>query len=321
MTVCTIPPSRFIGCDVGKASIVVFDSQSQRTETISNQTAALAELAERLDDTCLVICEATGGYETLLLQVMVAAGRPAHRADARKVKAFIRSFGILGKTDAIDAKALARYGQERQSSLARWQACDPQRDRLQALVLTRRDMVAQRLACTNRLQAPGAEPVEAYLTAIQTCLDNQITAIECEIATVIAQHEPLRRAAGILIGITGVGPKTAAALLALMPELGHSNRRQIAALGGVAPHPVQSGATDAYRRTKGGRPEIKRVLFMAAMSAARHDDKLSAFYARLIANGKSKLLALTAIMRKIIVIANARLKEANPKNNPVVAAI
>lgn len=321
MATCTTPPSRFIGCDVGKASIVVFDSGTRRTETIPNRSAALAELAERLDGSCLVICEATGGYEALLLQAMVVAGRPVHRADARKVKAFIRSFGILGKTDAIDAKALARYGQEREGHLVRWQATDPQRDQLQALVLTRRDMVAQRQACSNRLQAPGAEPVEPYLTKLQDCLDAQIAAIDREIDRVIDAYAPLRRAAKVLTGIAGVGDKTAAALLALMPELGRLDRRQIAALAGLAPHPVQSGKTDAYRRTRGGRPEVKRVLFMAAMSAARHNDTLRAVYDRLIANGKSKLLALTAIMRKIIVIANARLKEAetkNPTSNPAI---
>ena len=321
MIVQTTPASRFIGCDVGKSSIIVFDSRDRRTETIPNQSEALAELAGRLDETCLVICEATGGYEDLLLAAMVRAGRAAHRADARKVKAFIRSFGILGKTDAIDARALAHYGEERQVHLARWEAPDPQRERLQALVLTRRDMVAQRQACTNRLEAPGAEPVEVYLTALLTFLETQIEAIDREIDAVIAQHDPLRRAAKILTAMAGVGPKTAAALLALMPELGRLGRRQVAALAGLAPHPRQSGATEAYRRTKGGRPEVKRVLFMAALSAARYNETLRIVYQRLLANGKSKLVALTAIMRKLIVIANAKLKDAALQVIAVVPAI
>lgn len=321
MIVSTTHPSRFIGCDVGKTSIVVYDSLDGRTETVPNQSEALTALADRLDDSCLVICEATGGYEDLLLKAMIKAGRAAHRADARKVKAFIRSYGILGKTDAIDAKALARYGQDRHAGLVRWQTSDPQRDTLQALVLARRDMVAQRLACTNRLKAPGSEPVEAYLTAIMDCYETQIEAIEREIDAVIEGHEQLRRSVETLIAIPGIGTKTAAALLALMPELGQLNRRQIAALAGLAPHPLQSGATDAYRRTRGGRPEVKRILFMAAMSAARYNDDLRAVYQRLIANGKKKLVALTAIMRKIIVISNARLRDQakkNPQPNPII---
>src|SRR6476660_5825513 len=153
----------FIGCDVGKTTIVVFDSRDGRTTDIPNRPQDLASFAKRLDDSCLVVCEATGGHEATLLDVLVQAGIAAHRADARKVKAFIRSFGTLGKTDAIDARALAEYGQERQTRLPRWQAPDQYRSQLQTLVLTRRDLVAERLACTNRLGAPGAQTVQPYL--------------------------------------------------------------------------------------------------------------------------------------------------------------
>ena len=121
--------------------------------------------------------------------------------------------------------------------------------------------------------------------------------------------------------MAGVGAATAAALLALMPELGQLDRRQVAALAGLAPHPRQSGATEAYRRTRGGRPEVKRVLFMAALSAARYNETLRIVYQRLLANGKCKLVALTAIMRKLIVIANAKLRDDAVQENTVVPAI
>jgi transposase len=298
----------FIGCDVGKATIVVFDSRDGRTRDIANRQQDLARFATRLDDTCLVICEATGGHEATLLDVLVRAGIAAHRADARKVKAFIRSFGILGKTDAIDARALAEYGRERHAMLARWQAPDQQRGQLQTLVQTRRDLVAERLACSNRLAAPGAHTVRPYLERLRDCLNAQIKAIEAAIEALIRAHKPLARAAKILRNIAGIGSATAAALIALMPELGRLNRRQAAALAGLAPHPNQSGASDAYRRTKGGRPEVKRVLFMAALSAAKHNADLAAFYKKLIANGKKPLVALTAVMRKLVVICNAKLR-------------
>lgn len=145
--------------------------------------------------------------------------------------------------------------------------------------------------------------------AILACLETQIEAVEREIDMVIDEHQQLRRAAETLTTIAGVGAKTAAALLALMPELGRLNRRQAAALAGLAPHPRQSGATDAYRRTKGGRPEVKRMLFMAAMAAARYHEQLRTTYKNLIANGKKPLVALTAIMRRIVVIANAKLRD------------
>ncbi len=178
----------------------------------------------------MVVCQAAGGYEGDLLAALLAAGVPAHRADAVKVKAFIRSVGTLGSTDDIDARALARYGQERHAQLAPWQARDRQRQRLQALVLTRRDMVKDRLACANRGAAPGAELAQAHIEAIVASFDAQIKAIDGEISVLIAQCEPIARARNILLAIQGVGAKTAAALIALMPELGTLARRRAAAV-------------------------------------------------------------------------------------------
>jgi transposase len=303
-----MPVSRFIGCDVGKSSIVVFDSATRRTCVLANEPQALADFAAALDPRCFVVCEATGGYEAGLLAALLAAGVPAHRADARKVKAFIRSFGTLGKTDAIDARALARYASDRRAELARWQARDHERTSLQALVLTRRDLVRDRLAYANRRNAPGAEPTQLYLEAVIESFDAQLRAIERHIERIVERCEPIAAAIEALLAIKGVGSKTAVALLALMPELGAMGRRQAAALAGLAPHPRQSGATDAYRRTTGGRPEVKRVLFMAALAARKHNPDLRAFYDRLVGAGKKPLVAITAIMRKLVVIANARLK-------------
>jgi transposase len=303
-------PTRFIGCDVGKAAVVVFDSLTARTHTVANTAAALSALMADLDDGCLVVCESTGGYEAALLAAALADGRAAHRADARKVKHFIRSRGILGKTDAIDARALAQYGRERHDELDRWQAPDIQRDRLQTFVLTRRDLVAQRLACKNRLAAPGSDPVKPRLEAVLACLSLQIETIEKDMQVLIESQPPLAQAAAALRTIAGFGPLVTAGLLGLMPELGQRDRRQIAALAGLAPHPNQSGASDGYRRTQGGRQEVKSILFMAALVATRHNKPLKAFYAKLLANHKKPIVALTAVMRKLIVIANALVRDA-----------
>jgi transposase len=245
----------------------VFDAVTGRSRSIANEPQALSDFASSLEATCFVVCEATGGYEGALLAALLAAGVPVHRADARKVKAFIRSFGTLGKTDAIDAKALARYGKDRCAELPRWQARDHDRLRLQALVLIRRDMVRDRLAYANRRAAPGADPAHVHLDALLASFDAQIKAVEADINALTAQRQPIARAVKTLIAIEGIGAKTATALIALMPELGSLARRQAAALAGLAPHPKQSGDTEAYRRTRGGRPEVKRVLFMAALAA------------------------------------------------------
>lgn len=303
-------PVCFIGCDVGKAEIVVCDSRTGRITRVDNTRTALTDFAAALDPDALVICEATGGYEAALLDALIHAGRAAHRADARKVKAFIRSFGTLGKSDTIDARALADYGRERHHRLARWQPRDRHRDRLHRLVSARQDLVEQRVACKNRLKAPGNGDVAPRLRRILDALDAEIAGLEDDMRALIATCEPLRRTVAVLSAITGIGPATAARLTALMPELGTLGRRQAAALAGLAPHPRQSGSSDAYRHTRGGRPGVKHALFMAALTAARRNPDLNAFYRRLIANGKKPIVATVAVMRKLIVIANAKLRDA-----------
>lgn len=306
---CATTPTSFVGCDVGKSEIIVFDSRTERTMSVCNQSRALAEFASALEPGVLVICEATGGYEALLLDALITAGRTAHRADARKVKAFIRSFGILGKSDTIDARALARYGSERHDRLARWQPRERERDQLQLLVTTRRELVQQRVACRNRLHAPGIAHVEARWQRLVAALDAEIAGLDADIQALLSASQTLQRTVTVLRSIPGIGPATAANLAALMPELGTMRRRQAAALAGVAPHPKQSGSKDAYRKTRGGRPDVKHALFMAALAAARHNPNLRAFYHRLIANGKKPIVAIVAVMRKLIVIANAKLRD------------
>ncbi len=309
MTALATAVSRFIGCDVGKKTIVVFDSHDRQTRTIPNRPDDLIAFAAALDQTCFVVCEATGGYEAILLEALTKSAIPAHRADARKVKAFIRSFGILGKTDAIDAAALARYGKDRHGELTRWTPRDKHRLQIQALVMTRRDLVAQHLAWNNRLQSPTAGAAQPYIQKIAQCLKEQIKAIDDGILALINDSKNLERAVKILRTIGGIGSKVAPALIALMPELGTISRQKAASLAGLAPHPRQSGTSDAQRHVKGGRPEIKRLLFMAALVAARHDPKSKAFYQRLIQNRKKPLVALTALMRKILTVANAKIRD------------
>ena len=306
----SVTPTRFIGCDVGKRSITVFDSQTQRSFVVANTASALRTFAKRLDACCLVICEATGGYEARLLASLVAAKVPAHRADARKVKAFIRSFGTLGKSDKIDAKGLSRYGAERQTRLVRWQARDESRISLQTLVLTRNDLVKSRTAFQNRLAAPQSQAARPHLKAVSAKLNAEIAKIEAKIGELERNSQPLRQALEILTGIVSIGATTASALLALMPELGTLNRRQVASLGGLAPHPNQSGEQERYRRTRGGRSAVKDALFMAALSASRYHPTLSLLYQRLIQRGKKQIVALAAVRRKLLIIANAKLRDA-----------
>lgn len=308
MEAMTTLPTRFIGCDVGKKEIVVYDSVSQAISTIANTAAALVTFAAGIEGDVLVICEATGGYEAALLNALVAAGRPVHRADARKVKAFIRSFGTLGKTDTLDARALAKYGEERHHHLPRCKPTSKSREKLSSLVLLRQAMVRDHTAWSNRCQAPTA--LIGFTDPIRQALAQQIAALEADIQALIDNCQEIARDIATLRTIKGIGPVTAPSLFALMPELGTLIGKKAASLAGLAPHPNQSGTRNGYRPVKGGRPEIKRLLFMAAMTARKYDPKLKTFYERLIANGKKPIVALTAVMRKIIVIANARLRDS-----------
>jgi transposase len=304
-------PCRFIGCDVGKTTLMFSEHGQSATIEIANRRADIEAFAAKLDAGCLLVCEATGGHEALLLNVVTAMDLAAHRADARKVKAFIRSHGVLGKTDAIDARQLALYAKERHESLPLWQKPNQNRQQLQSLVLTRQDMVADRVAWNNRLKAPGTAQAQAHMRTIIACLEIHIAQIESQIRALLKSTPDLTRREQTLAAIPGIGPATAATLIALMPELGMLDRRQAAALAGLAPHPRQSGASNGYRRTKGGRPLVKRAIFMAALSASRTNPQLSQTYQRLITAGKKPIVALTAIMRKLIVIANAKMRDAD----------
>lgn len=148
------------------------------------------------------------------------------------------------------------------------------------------------------------------LKAPLACLAEQIAAIEAAMDQIRRAVPTIANATQALRSIPGIGPATAAALIALMPELGSVRRRQAAALAGLAPHPNQSGANDAYRRTRGGRAEIKRILFLPALAATRHDPAMRSAYKALINRQKKPMAAIVAIMRRIIVIANARLRDA-----------
>ena len=311
MSPSVMPPSQVIGCDVGKDTVVAFDSLTGRTTELTNRLEALKAFVAGLPQTSFLVCEATGGYEAALLLAAVEAGVPAHRADARRVKAFIRSLGRIAKTDRIDAQGITRYGQERHADLARWQPADAARDDLRTLVRLRTQLVKQRVALTNQLKAPGGTVAKHRLRALRAAAAEQIAATEADIRNLVERQPAIARIVAIIQDIPGCGPVTAVTVAALMPELGSMTGRQAASLAGLAPHPRQSGQHDGYRRTTGGRQDLKRALFMAAMAARNHNPDLSTVYQRLTANGKKPIVAITALMRKLITIINARVRDAH----------
>jgi len=299
-------PRRCLGFDIAKQTIAVSDGRT--VQVIDNRRAAI----RRFLRTChadFAVCEPTGGHETILLEECLRLELPAHRADTRKLKAFIRSRGRLGKSDAIDARELAAYGLERWASLPLWQAPDPCQERLKALVRRRDDLVATKVAEQNRAKAPGARELAASFKAVLTVIERQIKLVDQAILALM-RSGPLKQKCDVMTAMPGIARTTAAALIAAMPELGAMHRKQAAALAGLAPHPNESGKKIGYRRMRGGRPAVRTILFMPAMQAACGRGEFAAFYKRLLNAGKKPILALAAVMRKIVVTLNARLRDA-----------
>jgi len=299
-----------LGLDVSQDTVTLYDSVTGQTCTLINDTDALGAALALLRDRNLAVCEATGGHEDRLLKVLFDLGIPAHRADATKVKAYIRSFGKRAKTDPIDACWLARYAIDRAPTLMHWEPAELGQAQIEILVSQRSDLVAMKSQEQNRLKAPRghliADDIRAHIAEIEA----RIRAIEKQIDDIIAQHQAFAIRAEALRSIPGIGSVLAPMLLATMPELGSINRRQAASLAGCAPHPKDSGKLNAHRYTTGGRRQIRPALFIVALAAARGKNILADFYRALIANGKPKRLALAAVMRKIITIANARIRDA-----------
>lgn len=300
-----------LGIDVSAASVTLYDSRSKSTRLIKNTLDALRTVlaAYSNQDGLLAVCEATGGHEDWLLAVLDQLHIAVHRADAAKVKGFIHSYGNRAKTDAIDARWLALYGTERGDTLARWVPKGERQERLCRLVARHDDLVAMRVQEKNRLKAPRNRLVATDIQDHVDDLTRRIDAILVEIEAVVQTDPVLTRRRQVLLTVPGIGRKVSVEFLTHMPELGTLNRRQAASLAGCAPHPKDSGTVNRYRTTTAGRRSFLPTLFVAAMAAVRGKNPLADAYNAFIKAGKPKRVALTAIMRRIVTIANARLKE------------
>lgn len=255
-----------------------------------------------------VICEASGGYEKLVVAELLARGIEVCVVQPGRVRAFAHAEGLLAKTDRLDARLLRRYGQKIQLRLAR---------PVDAVVATLRELREHRRALTTQLsevegRLPLAGPTLAKLLGKQrTFLRKQIEQVEKMIRQHIDNHPDLRHKSERLQQVKGVGPVLASTLLAYVPELGQIETPQLSALIGVAPHPKDSGKTHARRHVRGGRPQVRQVLYMAAMCAVRCNPILAAFYQRLRANGKPAMVCLVAVMRKLVCLMNRLILDPN----------
>ena len=306
--------SAFIGIDIGKFQFVINIYGEKQTHTYENNPSGIKAFLRnhrKILPSAFCVLETTGGYEMKLLRALCEHKVTTHRAHSVKVKNFIKSFGNKAKTDALDAQALALYAFERHPRLAQFTQQSEQQLQLFDLVQRRGDLKQMLVAEKNRQQGPRNEFIKTSCRKLIKVLEDQLKALQAQIEALIESRVILREKHLILQTVPGIGKITSSELLAFLPELGELSRREIASLSGVAPQAFESGKYVGYRRTKRGRSGVKPVLFMSAMAARRSHSELGIFYEKLIANGKKKMVALVALMRKIIVIANARLKEFN----------
>lgn len=303
----TSPAGVFIGVDVSQTRLDVSVRPTGERFSIPNEASQLDELAKRLKALCpsLVVLEATGGFEIPLVCAAGAAGLPVVVANPRQVRDFARAVGRLAKTDAIDAEVLALFA-ERVRPVVR-PLPDEQTRRLDAVVTRRRQIIAMITAEGNRLPStPGSlrRGVESHILWLRRQLEDLDKALRDEI-----RNTPLwREKDDLLQSVPGVGPALSSAIFAAMPELGSLDRRQAAALVGVAPFNRDSGSFRGRRVIWGGRAAVRSALYMAALAATRFNQVIRDFYHRLRAAGKKAKVALVACMRKLLVILNAILK-------------
>ncbi len=297
----------FIGIDVSKAQLDIAVYDSIMHWQTPNTDVGIADLVQRLQtlNPTRIVLEATGGFELRLVAELIAGKLPVVITNPRRVRAFARSTGQLAKTDKLDAKVLAQFAAVLRPEV-RTLPTD-QEDQLTALLTRRRQIVEMLTIEKNRLQTVRPtmrSDIEAHID----WLTDKLAALNDDIDEFI-QGSPLwQEKASLLKSVPGIGRITASTFLAMLPELGTLNRQEIAALVGVAPLNKDSGRKQGKRRIFGGRASVRSVLYMAALSATKCNPKIKKFYDHLLQHGKEKKVALTACMRKLLVIVNAMVR-------------
>jgi transposase len=296
----------YVGLDVAKSSLQL--DLAGHPHKLTNDAKGHAKLLTLLRDhpAAQVICEATGGYEQAAVRALQSAQQPVSIVEAGRVRHFAKAKGQRAKTDPIDAAILSDFGRACQP--APTAAPSGQQTRLAELAARRRQLIDSRLVETNRAEHYQDKDCTRQSKQLLRLLDKQIKACDTAIAELIAADEKLKAKADRLDAIPGVGPITAATVLAEMPELGGLSNEAAAALAGVAPYNSDSGSAQGVRHIAGGRRPLRCALYMATLSAIRFDAILKAFYLHLRAAGKKPKVALVACMRKLVILMNRLLK-------------
>ena len=297
----------YVGIDVAKAHVDLYDTVTKRHVRFENNGSGIRKCVSLLISLTpqLIVLESTGGYELDLAVALTEASLPAAVVNPRQVRNFGRAVGRLAKTDQIDAILLAQYAATIKPP--RRAIRDRHGRQMKALVARRQQLVKMRTAEINRCEHIRDKVIAGSINAITRTIDRELKKIEQRLVILIEQLPELKQKMQALLSVPGIGPTTATMLLTEVPELGQLNRRQIAALIGVAPINRDSGTFRGKRMTGGGRQAVRTRLYMPTVVACHHNPVLQQFYERLLQNGKTKMTALVAAMRKLLTIINTML--------------
>jgi transposase len=302
----------FVGIDVSKARLDVACRPDGAAFSEANEPRAIVRVVERLRaiGPALIVLEATGGLEVPVAVALAAAGLAVAVVNPRQVRDFARATGRLAKTDRIDAAVLAHFADAIRPEVR--PLPDDEARRLEALVTRRRQLIEMRTAERNRLGSATAPAVRRNLEAHIAYLTVQVEDLDKDLARAVEDSPCWKAKDDLLRGVPGIGGVVSRTLLAMLPELGTLSNKRIGALVGLAPVARDSGTLHGRRCIAGGRGPVRAVLYMAALTAKRHNPVLRAFYDRLIAAGKATKVALTAVMRKLLTIINAMVRHNQP---------
>ena len=305
----------YVGIDVSKDRLDVHLSPAGERWTVTRDAEGLDGLVARLAQAgpLVIGVEATGGYETVVAAALGAAGLPVVVVNPAQVRHFAHALGKRAKTDPLDAAVIAHFVEATRPPVR--PLADEEARALADLVARRRQIIAMIVAERQRLGRTGLRRLRLSIERLLAALQKELSDLDGAIDEAVRGSPVWRAREDLLTSIPGIGPATARTLIAEMPELGQLDRRQIAALAGLAPWTRQSGQWRGKTLIGGGRASVRAALFMAAMVASRHNPVLRQSYQQLLERGKAKKAALIAVARKLLTIANAILRSHTPWQN------
>ena len=292
---------QFIGIDVSKAKLDIADSAKSFKDQIRNDDEGIAGLLNQLPKpgSCLVVLEATGGYQRKLVIALTDAEHIVSVVNPRQVRDFAKALGILAKTDKVDAYVIARFGEMvRPRAVAK---TNKKQDELDQLVTRRRQLIVTRTAEKNRQGQAASKSVRKSIQRLLDHINKDIKRIDAEINKLVQSDDDWKNRMELLKSVPGIGEITSTTLVAELPELGKLNRKQISALVGLAPFNYESGTLKGKQRIYGGRKSVRSALYMAALSAKRFNPAIAAFAQKLKEQGKPAKVITVACMRKLLV--------------------